>query len=113
MNDALAFGYNLCGKYDLHYPPPNEIIKTLELDAPPAIVLTSKIENVTFSNTIPPTEKGARASIGGYSVTQPFYSLTATPTASSAAVPSANINLTNFFIMGYVFLAGVIGGFLV
>jgi len=96
----------LCGHYNLSFPAPTEIIKTLQLDHPPAIDLTSKIENVTFSESIPPSEKGARGDIGGYQVEQPFVAVTALPALG-------NVNVETSYKMGFVVLAGVIGGFLV
>jgi hypothetical protein len=105
MNDAIDFGYNICGHYNLNFPAPKEIIKILGLDHPPAIDFPSTIENVTFSDSLPPIEEGARADIGGYEVKQPFASVT--------ALPALGNNVETSYTMGLVVLAGVIGGFLI
>ncbi|RPA77203.1 hypothetical protein BJ508DRAFT_310370 [Ascobolus immersus RN42] len=104
MNGAIDFGYNMCQHYNISLPKPTDIIKVLELEHPPAIRLNDKIENVTFSDSIPPNEKGARGDLGGYYVEQPF------PTPTPDAAPGS-VELS--YRMGFVVLVGVIGGFLV
>lgn len=65
-NDALAFGYNICGLYNLTFPPPLDLIRILNVTAPPSYELSRVVENATYSENISPPEEGARGSLGGY-----------------------------------------------
>jgi len=64
INDALAFGYNICQVYNVSLPSPDVLMKGVNFTEPESYRLSRTIENVTFGEGMPRPEVGARTDLG-------------------------------------------------